>query len=402
MQRYSLNLKGGTYNEQRSYNLTPIYRQQVVPGQTTSIDAMVNIKSSSLTKLVTTPSLCSVWFFYVPHRLVWDQWTDFISKSEPGVSMVTTTTQDPYVFDKAVTGSQMNPFYRRACKLVYNEYFAQRKGTEYDVDADGTLFNNPNLMNPDSFIKHLRDDSEVEDTEFTVTANSIPLNEFYRDLMNARSKQRSQMTGHKYVDTLARMGVDASWMVTDRPEFLGTKSKLVGPQLHASTESATLGQEVSRYNCSLSLQIGNKHFAEHGYIVGMAAFRPLVMFDDRGATDMFFITKDSSSYDWLDGFYSADNTQTRDFVPHGANGFTNPGEGSWNAERFAYLKHGSWVSGSGNTWVPNYTAADWEGLVNPVASSFNFFGTDLGATHQVAFTSSVNLKGRTPVPKRVA
>ena len=401
MQRYSLNLKGGTYNEQRSYNLTPIYRQQVVPGQTSSIDAMVNIKSSSLTKLVTTPSLCSVWFFYVPHRLVWDEWTDFISKSEPGVSMVTTSVQDPYVFDKANGTPNLSPLYRRACKLVYNEYFAQRKGTEYDVTSDGTGFNNPNLMNPDQFVKHLRDDSEVEDTEFTVTASTIPLNEFYRDMMNARSKQRSQMTGHKYVDTLARMGVDASWMVTDRPEFLGTKSKLVGPQLHASTESATLGQEVSRYNCSLSLQIGNKHFAEHGYIVGMAAFRPLVMFDDRGAPDSSFGNKDWVDYDWLDNFYSADNTQTRDFVIDRINGFQDT-ERTWNAERFAYLKSGSWLSGSGNTWVPNYTAANWDGMVQPVASSFTFFGTDLGETHQVAFTSSVNLKGRTPVPKRVA
>lgn len=402
MQRYSLNLKGGTYNEQRSYNLTPIYRQQVVPGQTSSIDAMVNIKSSSLTKLVTTPSLCSVWFFYVPHRLVWDEWTDFISKSEPGVSMITTTQQDAYVFDKSLSAVAVSPLYRRACKLIYNEYFAKNKGSEYDITSDGTLFNNPNLMNPEQFIKGLRDDSEVEDTEFTVTANQIPLNEFYRDMMNARSKQRSQMTGHKYVDTLARMGVDASWMVTDRPEFLGTKSKLVGPQLHASTESATLGQEVSRFNCSLSLQIGNKHFAEHGYIVGMAAFRPLVMFDSRGANDMQFVSKDSTAYDWLDNFYSADNTQTRDFVSDNINGFSDPAEPTWNAERFAYLKNGTWISGAGNTWVPNYQAAGWDGMVNPVASSFTFFGSDLGETHQVAFTSSVNLKGRTPVPKRVA
>ena len=108
MQRYSLNLKGGTYNEQRSYYLTPIYRQQVVPGQTSSIDAMVNIKSSSLTKLVTTPSLCSIWFFYVPHRLVWDDWTDFISKAETAPSMVVTSVKDPYCFDTPLVGN-MSP-----------------------------------------------------------------------------------------------------------------------------------------------------------------------------------------------------------------------------------------------------------------------------------------------------
>ena len=81
MQRYNLNLKGGTYTQQDCYRLTPIYRQQVVPGSTVNIDAQVNLKTASFTKLVTTPCLASVWFFYVPHRLVWDDWTDFISKS---------------------------------------------------------------------------------------------------------------------------------------------------------------------------------------------------------------------------------------------------------------------------------------------------------------------------------
>jgi hypothetical protein len=55
MQRYNLNLKGGTYTQQDCYRLTPIYRQQVVPATTANIDAQVNLKTASFTKLVTTP-----------------------------------------------------------------------------------------------------------------------------------------------------------------------------------------------------------------------------------------------------------------------------------------------------------------------------------------------------------
>ena len=102
MQRYNLNLKGGTYTQQDCYRLTPIYRQQVVPGSTVNIDAQVNLKTASFTKLVTTPCLASVWFFYVPHRLVWDDWTDFISKSEPQTNFIGSTFKGVNYFEKTL------------------------------------------------------------------------------------------------------------------------------------------------------------------------------------------------------------------------------------------------------------------------------------------------------------
>ena len=80
MQRYKLNIKGGTYTESNAYELVPIFRQQVVPGQTVNISAEVNVKSAAFNQNVSTPALGSMWFFYVPHRLVWNEWTDFIAK----------------------------------------------------------------------------------------------------------------------------------------------------------------------------------------------------------------------------------------------------------------------------------------------------------------------------------
>ncbi|DAZ92300.1 TPA_asm: major capsid protein [Microviridae sp.] len=400
MQRYNLNLKGGTYQESDTYDLIPIYRQQVVPGQTVSLDAQVNMKSTALTKLITTPTLCSVWFFYVPHRLVWDDWTNFISKEEGYSFDIATTFKAPFFFDNYESASSplMSPLYRRAYKLVCNEYFSSKPYR--DVTADSA--NNPSrAKNPEQFVSHLVDNDQVEDPEFPVVASSIPLNEFYRAQMNARSKQRSQMTGDKYVDTLARMGVDASWMIAERPEFLGTKSKLVNPVLHSSTESATLGQEVSRFNCSTSVQIANKHFAEHGYIVGIACMRPLVFFPDRAAPDAEFVNQAGSANEWIENFYSADNLQTRDAVfdrVMGQNFATN----TWSASRFAYLKRGTWLYGQGTSWVPEVTPTDWDDFVYPNGQLFDFFSeTELGG-NQVAVTTAVNLKGKTPVPNHVA
>jgi hypothetical protein len=404
MQRYNLNLKGGTYTQQDCYRLTPIYRQQVVPGSTVNIDAQVNLKTASFTKLVTTPCLASVWFFYVPHRLVWDQWTDFISKSEPQTAFIGSTFKGPNYFDKSLTSvsPQVSPLYRRAYKLVYNEYFATGPGFNVTDDSSVTIMGD--LKNPEQFASKMRLEADVVDPEFTVTGSTIPLNEFYRAQMNARSKQRSQMTGDKYVDTLARMGVDASWMIAERPEFLGTKSKLCAPVLTASTESATLGQEVSRFNCSLTVDIKGKHFAEHGYIVGVAGLRPLVMFTDRGAPDMVPSGQDVNPTDeqWLDSFYSADNVQTKDNTVDFANGFA--ASGSTNEaflQRFAYLKNGAWLTGKGDSWCASASATSFEDMIYP-DRTYGFINTDELGGDEFAATSSINMTGKTPIPVRVA
>ena len=57
MQRYSLNLKGGTYTQGDTYKALPILRQQVVPGQTVNIDADVSLKTAAYTKNLTTPAI---------------------------------------------------------------------------------------------------------------------------------------------------------------------------------------------------------------------------------------------------------------------------------------------------------------------------------------------------------
>jgi len=405
MQRYNLNLKGGTYTQQDCYRLTPIYRQQVVPGSTVNIDAQVNLKTASFTKLITTPCLASVWFFYVPHRLVWDDWTSFISKSEPQTNFIGSTFKGPNYFEKTLSTftPQVSPLYRRAYKLVYNEYFAT--GAGYDVTDDSSVTIMGDLKNPEQYCSKLRLEADVSDPEFTVVANTIPLNEFYRAQMNARSKQRSQMTGDKYVDTLARMGVDASWMIAERPEFLGTKSKLCAPVLTASTESATLGQEVSRFNCSLTVDIKGKHFAEHGYIVGVAGLRPLVMFTDRGAPDMSVTSgpfTNPTDDQWLESFYSADNVQTKDTTASGLQGFSaSATTDEAFLQRFGYLRNGSWLTGKGDSWTATATATSFEDMIYP-DRTYNFINTDELGGDEFAATSSINMTGKTLVPVRVA
>ena len=400
MQRYSLNLKGGTYTQGGTYNLNPIFRQQVVPGQTVNLDFECSLKTAAFNKNLSTPCIMSVWFFYVPHRLVWSEWTDFISKQEnpPTFPNAVYSEGGKAFFDNYKDQDPtINPLYRRAYKMCYNEYFGSESVGQTaeawynDVTADSVVTLN-RTKNPEDFASKMTLDSTVADPEFTVTASSIPLNDFYRQLMNARSQQRSQMTGDKYVDTLARMGVDATWMIAERPEFLGTKSQMVGPQLTANTSDTGTGEEVARFQSKLKCSIKSKHFAEHGYIVGVASCRPMLCINARGANDMETTT--------IDDYYSADNLQTKDETGATINGLT--GSTPAYVQRFAYLKNGQWLAGikSTESWNLNPNVTSFSEILYPSGSVLPI--TDELGTADYAITSSFSMTGKTPVPNRVA
>lgn len=399
MQRYNLKMQGGNYTEGEVYSLNPIFRQQVVPGQTVNLDFEVSLKTAAFTQQVTTPCMMSVWFFYVPHRISWSGWTDFISKQEGAPTFPTTTTIAGAFFDLAATPPTGNysSLFRRAYKNVYNEYF----GTEsigsagnawYDDVNDDTVTDIYRTRNPEQFASKIQLDGAVSDPEFTVTASTIPLNDFYRQMMNARSQQRSQMTGDKYVDTLARMGVDATWMIAERPEFLGTKSRLVAPHQTANTSATNTGEEASRFETKMKCSIRSKHFAEHGYIVGVSSCRPMISASSRGAADCF-----PTGGEWIDSFYSADNLETKDNVDDALNGFS--GTDAF-AQRFSYLRNGQWLKGRGNNWVVDNVPTSFSELIYPSAASVPV-GDELGG-RDYAITLSHTITGKTPVPIRVA
>ena len=394
MQRYNLNLKGGTYTESDAYALTPIFRQQVVPGQTVNMDFQVSLKTAAFTKNITTPCLMSAWFFYVPHRLSWSGWTEFISKAE-GAPSFPVTNSDGKFYDHVSGGSAVvSPLFRRAYKLCYNEYFGSESvGSTnkawYDDITDDSVVDLYNARNPEQFASKIQLDGAVVDPEFTVTGSTIPLNDFYRQLMNARSKQRSQMTGDKYVDTLARMGVDATWMIAERPEFLGTKSQLIPAHVTTNTSDTNTGNETARFEGKLGCQIKSKHFAEHGYIVGVAAVRPILCNAGRGAADVLSTG--------IDDFYSADNLQTKDDVDSNLNGFSGTNA---NTQRFGYLRNGQWLRGVGSEWVIAATVSDFPALIYPDGAVLPI--TDELGTKDFAATSSFSMSGKTPVPVRVA
>jgi len=148
--------------------LVPIYCDEVLPGD------MHNVKATMFARLATPlfPVMDNLhldtFFFFVPNRLVWDNWVKFMGEQQnPGdsISYVIPTITSPAggysvgsVFDHfglptagQITGSNTvthNALPLRAYNLIYNEWFRDenlqnsltvRKGDSGDVPSDYTL-----------------------------------------------------------------------------------------------------------------------------------------------------------------------------------------------------------------------------------------------------------------------
>lgn len=122
--------------------LTPIGITEVLPGDTFQHATQAMIRVAPLNAPVMHPTRAQICHFFVPHRLVWDDWEDFITRGPDGDSapVFPTITLDSDNANEMSFGSLANclgvpateeadfslevsalPF--RAYALIFNEYF---------------------------------------------------------------------------------------------------------------------------------------------------------------------------------------------------------------------------------------------------------------------------------------
>ena len=236
MKLHNLSRRDRFYNQGDSYKLVPILRMPVCPGTSVNIKGTIKFQTAAFTQNILTGAIASVFVFYVPHRLVWDEWPDFISQADDYAgTFPTTSTNWAWCFDRNQQPQNHSALFRRAYKLCYNQYFGQKGGagagtkTWYaDITAD-TVVDEHDILNSEQWSARLMLDSELKSPTYDATTVPIDLNEFYRQMMSARSARRANMSGDKYVDALRRMGVEPDWRIQLAPEFLGRVDKDVFP-----------------------------------------------------------------------------------------------------------------------------------------------------------------------------
>lgn len=384
MRRFPLSFRQQVYTEADFYTLTPLARKLVAPGETISqVVVEARFVSAIFERVRTNALLGQIWLFYVPHRLVWDQWVDFIALDDAVQTVPTTTVAWAQVFEP--TTSPKPVLYRRSLKLIYNHYFGDEKvgqagGAWYDdITADSVVSLN-RLLGWDQLRAQHAVMASYTQSSFSASVSgataSIPLDDFARALRNNTARRRQKLTGDKYVDTMRQMGVELNWQVQMAPEYLGSGQSILRPRERAGSGDATsIATRVCEFSGNISVVLKKRcAFAEHGYLVACVGFRPSLFIADTLPADA---VSSNQSYYRPDADTIADTA--------GAN----------MRERYAhYLKGYNLVGGNTNGNVFSLPAGS-AGFYPDPAGYAVVAGS--GPRH-MAMSADISVKGQTPVP----
>lgn len=130
--------------------LVPIGLQEVLPGDTFRHSTSALIRVSPLATPVMHPVRARIHHFFVPHRLVWDDWEDFITGGPDGLNAsvfptITTTVGTGYAVGSlgdylgvppSVPSLEVSALPFRAYALIYNEFYRdQDLNTALTIDT---------------------------------------------------------------------------------------------------------------------------------------------------------------------------------------------------------------------------------------------------------------------------
>lgn len=130
--------------------LIPVMADEVVPGDVFELGNQVVVRFQPMVAPVLHEINCYIHYFFVPYRLLWSDWEDFISGGKDGAFTAVIPTWSPtssaegslwdyFGFPTGVTPTGVLPvaFPKRAYQLVYNEFYRdETQIAEVDIDTE--------------------------------------------------------------------------------------------------------------------------------------------------------------------------------------------------------------------------------------------------------------------------
>lgn len=128
-------------------DIVPIYREEVLPGDTVKIDESMVVRMTTPIAPVMDNAWIDTYYFFVPRRLVWEHWAEFMGENKDDAWTQTTEYTIPqtvapeggwqkgsiasYLGARINTdGAWLDSCYLRAYTLIYNEWFRNENVSE--------------------------------------------------------------------------------------------------------------------------------------------------------------------------------------------------------------------------------------------------------------------------------
>ncbi len=290
--------------------LYPCFVQEVTPGDTWQGRSMLLTRMAPIVRPAYVTLQINVHYFFVPHRLIWDEFEDVIT----GVSASTPPTlpapdEAGQLLDAgrlyqymgigpADTGNTKNvyalPFY--AYNLVWNEFFRDQAESTERLETDTTIA--PVFHSTNSYIGGAR--SEIQQgTEQTVpvVANAVSVTDIRDAFHRQKFQERRSQFGERYHDYLAAMGVRVPDSRLDRPEHVARGRGILGvSEVVATSETANqkTGDFTGHGIAGTNIRMPKRNFVEHGILLGLVSVKSRLQLRER--IDRMWKTKGREDY----------------------------------------------------------------------------------------------------------
>lgn len=295
MRRFNYNINGIFSNKNDLFDIYPSFFYETVPGETWQGVVKHKMVSEAVADIMYNRIFFDHYVFYVPFRLLWDEWPLFITQRASGdnegdqsvPTEVPTYTvagfQDTInnnfyakqpIRDNAAAGHAVNSLPIRAYNMIYNLFFRQEGATTvgtFDTPTIQRSFRTSRGFHEASLLQTVDNPETIDTSGASITVDAVR-EAFAKDQFN---KIRDYY-GDKYIDFLRAMGVQANWAVAETPELIGKVSKPCNFQIignTAKTGTEQLGEKGGYYDNRGELKIKKTFCPEHGFIMGINTIR---------------------------------------------------------------------------------------------------------------------------------
>jgi hypothetical protein len=237
--------------------------------------------SAPTARNVLTRAYLDLYAFYVPFRLLWDQWVEFITLAGNDAALPTVPTVTD-LFERAFEfrndGVELVPWNRRAYNKVYNSHFAVSENSS-SVGLDDTNIHIA-LQRP-STLEVGRAVTNIPSEDISTAAN-------VDDLREAFAKDQFQKLrnyyGDRYVDYLGAVGVKVPWTIQDDPETIGKQHRDWRYRQVNGTQDQSLGEAAGMFESSSTMNIKRTFIPEHGMLCFLQVCRadPMMTLSPQG------------------------------------------------------------------------------------------------------------------------
>lgn len=128
--------------------LIPISCVEVLPGDTFRHRSTVMMRFAPMVAPPMHPVNVQVHHWFVPNRLVWDKWEEFITKKDPTLTVPKVTTNDTHKVmleymgvppEAQTAGTKVNALPVRAYNMIYNEFYRDQDIHAERAEEDLTI-----------------------------------------------------------------------------------------------------------------------------------------------------------------------------------------------------------------------------------------------------------------------